>query len=179
MPEEARLILNARWMSTSNLCQEKFTAPYGELKVSTSTSDHSFVRLMLIGLDPNLDTPVEILHTVLLGMVKYMWRDAVDRIKDDGKRTLIARLDSFNVSGLNLSPLPGHTFVNYYGSLVGRDFRAIVQAAPFVLHGLLSEELLNMWKALAVLVPLVWVPEIPNIDTHVVRAPFPCVHIKH
>ncbi|KIJ60407.1 hypothetical protein HYDPIDRAFT_177473 [Hydnomerulius pinastri MD-312] len=91
------------------------------------------------GLNPHMDTPVEVLHTILLGFVKYFWRDAVNvRVgKDKLKRELLkTRLSSFNMTGLGISPLSGHTFVQYAGSLVGRDFRAIAQAAPFVLHGL-------------------------------------------
>ncbi|KAJ7607345.1 hypothetical protein FB45DRAFT_764359 [Roridomyces roridus] len=83
------------------------------------------------GLDPHQDTPVEILHVILLGFVKYFWRDAIARIEKSDKKILIARLSSCNVSGLGISPLAGHTLVNYAGSLTGRDFRAIVQVAPF------------------------------------------------
>lgn len=120
-----------------------------------------------VGLDPHQDTPVEILHVILLGVVKYYWRDAVARTKKDHD-VLIGRLSTFNTWGLNLSPLPGKTLVNYAGSLTGRDFRAIAQAAPFVLYGLLSDDQLEVWKALADLVTLVWQPEIHDIDKYLV-----------
>ncbi|KAJ7478788.1 hypothetical protein B0H11DRAFT_2423771 [Mycena galericulata] len=64
-------------------------------------------------LDPHQDTPVEILHVILLGFVKYFWRDAVARVKKSDKEILISHLSSFNVSGLGISPLSGHTLVNY------------------------------------------------------------------
>ncbi|KAJ3897568.1 hypothetical protein F5879DRAFT_910507, partial [Lentinula edodes] len=118
------------------------------------------------GLDPHQDTPVEILHVILLGVVKYYWRDAVARTKKD-HNILIGRLSSFNTWGLGLSPLPGKTLVNYAGSLTGRDFRAVVQAAPFVLYGLLSDEQLETWKALSSLASLVWQPEIHDIDEYI------------
>ncbi|KAF7329540.1 hypothetical protein MKEN_00216800 [Mycena kentingensis (nom. inval.)] len=117
-------------------------------------------------LDPHRDTPVEILHVVLLGFVKYFWRDAVARLKDSEKKILETRLSSFDVSGLGISPLPGHTLVRYAGSLVGRDFRAIVQVAPFVLQGLLSEERIAAWVALSRVVALVWQPAIEDIDSY-------------
>ncbi|KAJ3915248.1 hypothetical protein F5877DRAFT_92367 [Lentinula edodes] len=118
------------------------------------------------GLDPHQDTPVKILHVILLGIVKYYWRDAVARTKKD-HNILIGRLSSFNTWGLGLSPLPGKTLVNYAGSLTGRDFRAVVQAAPFVLYGLLSDEQLETWKALSSLASLVWQPEIHDIDEYI------------
>ncbi|KAJ6583660.1 hypothetical protein B0H10DRAFT_2168146 [Mycena sp. CBHHK59/15] len=117
--------------------------------------------------DPHQDTPVEILHVILLGFVKYFWRDAVARVKKSDQDILVARLSSFNVSGLGISPLPGHTLVNYSGSLTGRDFRTIVQVAPFVLQGLLPAEYIELWTSLSAVVTLVWQPHINDLDTHI------------
>ncbi|KDQ05576.1 hypothetical protein BOTBODRAFT_49797, partial [Botryobasidium botryosum FD-172 SS1] len=117
--------------------------------------------------DPHADTPVEILHVILLGFVKYFWRDAIARLKDDQKETLITRISSASISGLGISSLSGSTLVKYSGSLTGRDFRAIAQIAPFVLHGLLDKDILECWVALARLVPLVWQPQINKVDDHI------------
>ncbi|KAJ3009280.1 hypothetical protein NUW54_g2837 [Trametes sanguinea] len=122
--------------------------------------------------DPHSDTPVEILHVILLGFVKYLWRDTVSRLSDSDKKTVIARLSSFDVSGLGtVPPLSGSTLVTYAGSLVGRDFRAVAQAAPFVLHDLsgIPLELQKVWTALGHLVPLVWQPEIHDLPSHLIR----------
>ncbi|KAJ6607826.1 hypothetical protein B0H10DRAFT_2166716 [Mycena sp. CBHHK59/15] len=116
--------------------------------------------------DPHQDTPVEILHVILLGFVKYFWQDAVARIKESDKDVLICCLSSFNVRGLGISPLPGHTLVNYSGSLTGWDFRTIVQAAPFVLQGLLPPAYIELWTALSAVVTLVWQPHIVDLDKH-------------
>ncbi|KAF8133536.1 hypothetical protein K438DRAFT_1787523 [Mycena galopus ATCC 62051] len=115
------------------------------------------------------DTHVEILHVILLGFVKYFWRDAVARVKKADKDILISRLSSFEVSGLGISKLPGHTLVNYSGSLTGRDFRTIVQAAPFVLQGLLLPEYIELWAALSSVVTLVWQPHIPDLKAYTDR----------
>ncbi|KAK7045374.1 hypothetical protein VNI00_007623 [Paramarasmius palmivorus] len=120
-------------------------------------------------LDPHRDTPVEVLHVVLLGFVKYMWRDVVSvqlKKKDAQLETLKHRLSSFDVSGLGISPLNGHTLVQYAGSLVGRDFRVIAQVAPFVLHGLIPDEPYQTWLSLSRLIPMIWQPVIEDIDQY-------------
>ncbi|THH26571.1 hypothetical protein EUX98_g7617 [Antrodiella citrinella] len=122
------------------------------------------------GLDPHSDTPVEILHVVLLGFVKYLWRDVVQnqlKNQDQKKADLASRLSSFDVTGLGISPLAGQTLVQYAGSLTGRDFRAIAQAAPFVLYDLVSQDCFSTWVALSKLIPLIWQPEIRDVEAHI------------
>ncbi|KAJ7145018.1 hypothetical protein C8R46DRAFT_1232351 [Mycena filopes] len=122
------------------------------------------------GLDPHQDTPVEILHVILLGFVKYLWRDLVQlqyKTNDEKKNLLATRLSSLDVSGLGISPLAGRTLVQYAGSLTGRDFRAIAQVAPFVLYDLVSDDCFKTWQALSKIVPLIWQPEIADIEPHI------------
>ena len=104
-------------------------------------------------------------------LVGLLWRDLVQNQlgKNIDKKALLAtRLSSFDVSALGISPLAGQTLVQYSGSLTGRDFRAIAQAAPFVAYDLVSEDCLDTWVALSKLIPLVWQPEIEDIDAHCV-----------
>lgn len=118
---------------------------------------------------------MEILHVILLGFVKYLWRDVVqNQLKNNvtQKALLETRLNDFDVSGLGISPLAGHTLVQYSGSLTGRDFRAIAQAAPFVVYDMVSPDCLATWVALSKLIPLVWQPKINHIDDHIVRCSF-------
>src|ERR1700683_5285470 len=121
-----------------------------------------------IDFDPNTDTPVEILHVVLLGFVKYFWRDAVSCQKLKGKETLKARLSSFDMEGLGLSCAKGNTFVQYAGSLNGSDFQVILQVAPNVLQGLIPETHYEAWLALCQLAPLVFQPEIDDLPSYLV-----------
>ncbi|KAF9551916.1 hypothetical protein CPC08DRAFT_745018 [Agrocybe pediades] len=115
----------------------------------------------LPGLDPHSDTPVEVLHVVLLGFVKYFWRDLV-------QSELITRLNSLDVAGLGVPPLTGVTLVNYAGSLTGRDFRVIAQVAPHVIQDLVPAVVYDAWVALSTLVPLIWQPVIANLSQHLV-----------
>lgn len=137
---------------------------------------HSFSpHLCLAGVNPHSDTPVEILHTILLGFVKYFWRDVVqNQLKTNpiAKELLKTRLSSFDVSGLGpgVSKLSGHTLVQYAGSLTRRDFRLVAQAAPFVLYDLVPKPCYNTWVSLSNLVPLVWQAQIPDIDDYIVSS---------
>lgn len=109
---------------------------------------------------------------MLLGFVKYFWRDLVQgqlKNKDTTKDLLATRLSCLDVSALNLSPLAGRTLVQYAGSLTGRDFRAIAQVAPFVVYDLVTPECYEAWVALARLVPLIWQPMISDMQAHLVR----------
>ncbi|KAG8953004.1 hypothetical protein FRC03_011958 [Tulasnella sp. 419] len=136
-------------------------------ELSKLPKNHSSPVWRIKGLDPHTDTPVEILHVILLGILKYFWRDAVARVSDQHKPTLIARLSSLNTSGLGIPTIGGKTLVQYCRSLTGRDFRVISQVAPFVLHDLdLPMECLKAWMALTSLVPLIWQPEIPDVVQH-------------
>ena len=125
-----------------------------------------------LGLDPHADTPVEILHTVLLGFVKYLWRDVVHNqlgTSVQKKDILKTRLNSFNVSGLQLANrLAGHTLVQYAGSLTGRDFRIIAQVAPFVLYDLVPGVCFDAWVSLSNLIPIIWQSEIADIDEYII-----------
>ncbi|KAA1469056.1 hypothetical protein DENSPDRAFT_756058, partial [Dentipellis sp. KUC8613] len=122
--------------------------------------------LQFADLDPNADTPVEILHVVLLGFVKYFWRDAVSRQNSQGKKILKTRLSSLDVADLQTSPLRGHTLVQYAGSLTGRDFRVVVQVAPAVLYGMVPAAGYRAWLALCHLAPLAFQSKITSLDSY-------------
>ena len=126
----------------------------------------------LLGLNPHSDTPVEILHVILLGIVKYFWRDAVSRLNPSQQEVLIIRLNSLDLSGLDpaIGSLSGETLVKYAGSLVGRDFRIIAQIAVFVLYDLLPSKIIRAWAALAAMMPLVWMAKIQNKTAYFVSS---------
>lgn len=94
--------------------------------------------------------------------MKYFWRDAVSRQNAEGKVKLITRLNSMDTRGLGLPLLRGETLVYYAGSLVGRDFRAVLQVAPSVLYDMIPNEAYEAWLALCRLAPLIFQPVIEN-----------------
>ncbi|KAA1123802.1 hypothetical protein PGTUg99_020863 [Puccinia graminis f. sp. tritici] len=86
---------------------------------------NSFLRLE--GFDGVKDTPVEVLHVVLLGVVKYLARDFVSDLSEAQKDELIAQLHGFDTTSLNIDSLKPKYLIRHILSLVGKDFKIILQ----------------------------------------------------
>ena len=82
-------------------------------------------------------TPVETLHTILLGPYKYLLKVFVPRLTAQQKEELLARMRAFNYSGFDGKVLGN--VVYHHQSFVGRDYKAFAQMAPFVITSYLSD----------------------------------------
>lgn len=132
---------------------------------------HAF--LFGLGFNPHADSPVEPLHTLLLGTVKYGWGMTTAMMNTAGVLDVFeSRLRSADVKGLNIDPIRASYIVQYRGSLIGRNFRSIIQTIAFVLFGLVSDEMVNMWVAMGHMVSLLWYPEIRDISQYCVSRSF-------
>ena len=125
----------------------------------------------MLGFDPHRDGPVEPLHTVLLGVVKYAWVLTMSQLSSEHKiRDFQARLQSIVVDGMNIDPIRAAYIVQYKGSLIGRQFKAILQVISFTLYGLVADSMRNLWVAIGNMVSLLWFPEIDDIEEYSVRS---------
>lgn len=93
-------------------------------------------------------TPIELLHTLLLGPIKYLLRRSFAMMSDQQKIIVRSRLAAVFKGAL------GHvsnakSLVRYTGSLNGKDFRFFVMIAPFVLGGLVPADWMDAWVAMA------------------------------
>ncbi|KAG8719357.1 hypothetical protein FRC08_003023 [Ceratobasidium sp. 394] len=120
------------------------------------------------GLDIHIDTPTEILHTLLLGIAKYLWVEAV-HVMDKNKQfdLFCTRLRSVSVAGLNTDrPIPNYICTNR-GSLNGKHFKILVQTIAFCFYGLIPDELRAAWHSLIQLMVLAWYSSIDNLAAYI------------
>ncbi len=81
----------------------------------------AFERVPLLGFDVYKDFPVEILHTVLLGPIKYCVNLAKKKLNAISNEEIMHRLSGINWDGMK-SSIPSASY-KYVGSWVGRDFK--------------------------------------------------------
>ncbi|CAH7677338.1 hypothetical protein PPACK8108_LOCUS12479 [Phakopsora pachyrhizi] len=81
--QDTKLIYNITRLQDDSI--EKLFNPFYELK----------------GFDGHKDTPVEVLHVILLGIVKYLYCDLISGLTVDKKDELVAQLQSFDIANLN------------------------------------------------------------------------------
>lgn len=87
-------------------------------------------------------TPVESLHTVLLGASKYMLRSFMDSRTTAEKKIIHTMVHSFPYCGLSCK-ITGN--IRFYKSFVGRDFKAFMQMAMFIVTSFLSQSEIKCW----------------------------------
>ncbi|KAH9811046.1 hypothetical protein DFH28DRAFT_1131415 [Melampsora americana] len=123
--------------------------------------------LRLKGFNGHKDTPVEILHVMLLGVGKYLLQHQMKKCSAREKDSLQGRWRSFNTSGLNIPPIQPKTMIQYFQSLNGKEFRTVLQCAPFIfLECDLSDDERATWISLSKLAPYIFQTEITDINTY-------------
>ncbi|KAJ7724046.1 hypothetical protein B0H14DRAFT_2641641 [Mycena olivaceomarginata] len=107
--------------------------------------------LDIVGLDPSQDTPVELLHTILLGVMKYIWHLLNTSQWSDTDHHLFAiRLQTTDLSGLT-------------------HFKTLMQTLALHIHSICTPEQFTLVKAAGELGALLWVPEIDNMENYLVQ----------
>ncbi|KAJ7780397.1 hypothetical protein B0H14DRAFT_3095767 [Mycena olivaceomarginata] len=134
-----------------------------ETWLSEQPGDKVNPLLDIAGLDPNRDTPVEILHTILLGIVKYVWYTLHSGWSEAQRDLFVIRLQSTDIGGLTIPPIRTAYMMQYRNGLIGKHFKTLMQTMLFHVHDLVSPELFTLVKAVSELGAMLWVHEIDNI----------------
>lgn len=127
----------------------------------------------LPGLDPARDTPVEILHTFLLGIIKYAWFLMHSSWKDPQSNMFRIRLASTDTDGLPAEPttIRSSYLLQYKDNLVGRHLKTLSQTTTLQVHDLVDLPTFELMKAVGFLGAALWIPEIDDMDEYTVSIP--------
>lgn len=110
----------------------------------TSIDNHINPLLEILGLNIHKDTPTEILHTLLLSVVKYYWGQMAFILdKYHLLATFQVHLDSVVKDGFGDVTLGADYMVQYKGSIIGGHFKSLAQIMPYLIYDLIPHTLLG------------------------------------
>lgn len=117
------------------------------------------------------DTPTEILHTILLGVVKYYWGQTVWLLEKSKDFVLFqTRLNSILADGLNIPKIQADYMCQYKGGLIGKHFKTLSQIMAFAVVDLVPPDVLEAWLILGRLTVLLWHTEIDDVESYTVSS---------
>lgn len=103
----------------------------------------------------------------LLGSSKYFLRHQMDSFTSAEKEKIWGRWRAFNTSGLDIPAIQPKSMVQHFQSLTGKEFRVVLQAAPFIFFETkMSDNEREVWTALAHLSPYIFQTKINNMDLY-------------
>ncbi|KAI0688439.1 hypothetical protein BC835DRAFT_1408072 [Cytidiella melzeri] len=154
----------------------RLEAEFERLLNGHSLNNHINPLLGMPGVNIHLDTPTEILHTILLGIVKYFWGQTVFILEKSKLLSVLQSwMESISQNGLNLPSFSPDYMCRYRGSLIGKHFKSLAQVMPFLVYDLVPQIVVDGWNVIGELVVLLWHTTIEDREKYLVSA----MHVRH
>ncbi|KAE9392415.1 hypothetical protein BT96DRAFT_959328 [Gymnopus androsaceus JB14] len=134
--------------------------------LSTQTKQPYNLLLDAKYLDPSQDTPVENLHTYLLGHKKYAWYDMHSSWDNSTQALFAIRLQSTDTNGLTIPPIRSAYMMQYRNGLISKHFKMLMQTAVFHIHNIVSGNQFTLAKALGELGAALWIAEMDDLEQY-------------
>ena len=138
---------------------------------------NSFISLwfntnVIPGFNASRDMPVEILHMILLGVVKYIWHVLHSSWTSAQQRVYSGWLQATEASGLSIHPIHASYIMQYANFLIGHQLKTLVQVNAFHVYNLVDSAHFLLTKAIGKLAALLWFSEIHNLEEYLVSQLF-------
>jgi hypothetical protein len=127
------------------------------------------VLLNFTDMDISQETLCEILHTILLGVEKYVWHGLHTSWTPVQQDLFAVRLQSTNTDGLLIPPIRAAYMMQYKNGLIGKHFKTLMQTMVFHVQDIVTPHQLSLIRAMGELGAVVWASSIPDMDEYLVR----------
>ncbi|KAI0821964.1 hypothetical protein BC628DRAFT_708876 [Trametes gibbosa] len=156
-----------RWLITQPESNFESLPPDSPARLELRAGVHFSSLLCVDTLDVHRDTPVELLHTYLLGVEKYSWYHLHNNWTDPQTDLFAARLQSSSLNGLSLPALRASWMLQHPNNLIGKHLKALQQLTVFHLDDSLCDPLtFDLVKATGELGALLWFHEIEDLKQY-------------
>ncbi|KAL1940336.1 hypothetical protein VTO73DRAFT_8908 [Trametes versicolor] len=156
-----------RWLVTQPDADFQRLPPDSALRLELRPGVHYNALLTVDTLDVHRDTPVELLHTYLLGVEKYSWYYLHNEWTDPQSDLFAVRLQSSSLDGLSLPALRASWMLQHPNNLIGKHLKALQQLTVFHLDDTLCDPLtFELIKATGELGALLWYHEIEDLKEY-------------
>ncbi|SCV68799.1 BQ2448_920 [Microbotryum intermedium] len=123
--------------------------------------------------DPHVAKPPDLLHILLLGVVKYLWVSTTKKLTPDEKQELVGWFASQSSRGLG-EQIKGDFYVRASASCVGKDFRVIAQVFSLIAYFLqqrmwISQSLAECWMTLGKLARHAMRSDTEDLDEYAIK----------
>ncbi|OAV92443.1 hypothetical protein PTTG_27650 [Puccinia triticina 1-1 BBBD Race 1] len=162
-------IEESKSLGVQDVLKKAFKSELAKIMALDKHQNHKLFNrfLQLLGFDGCQDTPVEVLHVILLGVIKYIAIDFLSNtIKPRHLNDLLGASQSFITDALDLPKINAAYLYKHHKSMVGKDFKIVLQCATFVFFQFMDEQQKELWCELCRMAPYVFQTHITDMQVY-------------